>query len=253
MSVPEETAAGLAQAEHRAAAAVLETPGHLGPQALEPGDVRSFLGKRPMSLIETVAYSRIPDDHHRSLPGEMGPNVATSRPAKRPEAVAGWSSGDTQEPRWPEFILPFHGGRITSLFNQGRYHPAIDLAGRLGTPVHATTRGQRVTFTGRRGGYGNLVITRDPQGRQHYYGHLQRITARPGTVLRQGQMLGTLGSTGRSTGPHVHYEVRTAAGRHMDPRPLLFPGRGVGRGYAWRNAAPVAMADRAMVAGYPKQ
>ena len=64
-----------------------------------------------------------------------------------------------------EFIMPFVGGRITSLFNQGRHHPAIDLAGRLGSPVFITTVSQRVTFAGWRGGYGNAVITVDDFGR----------------------------------------------------------------------------------------
>jgi murein DD-endopeptidase MepM/ murein hydrolase activator NlpD len=137
-----------------------------------------------------------------------------------------------------EFILPFEKGRVTSLFNQGRRHPAIDLAGPLGTPVYATTRKQRVTFAGRRGGYGNLIVARDPQGRQHYYGHLQRITARVGALLEQGETLGMLGSTGRSTGPHVHYEVRTRAGRHLDPSKLLFPDYTVRRGYAWNTPRP---------------
>jgi murein DD-endopeptidase MepM/ murein hydrolase activator NlpD len=137
-----------------------------------------------------------------------------------------------------EFILPFEKGRVTSLFNQGRRHPAIDLAGPLGSPIYATTRKQRVTFAGRRGGYGNLVVTRDPLGRQHYYGHLQLIAARIGALLDQGETLGLLGSTGRSTGPHVHYEVRTRAGRHLDPSRLLFPDLAVRRGYAWNTPRP---------------
>ncbi len=56
-------------------------------------------------------------------------------------------------------------------------------------------------------GYGNTVKTRDASGRTHLYAHLQRTSTRVGTVLGQGQVLGLLGSTGRSTGPHVHYEV----------------------------------------------
>jgi murein DD-endopeptidase MepM/ murein hydrolase activator NlpD len=155
--------------------------------------------------------------------------------------------------RPPEFILPFEKGRVTSMFNQGRRHPAIDLAGPLGTPVYATTRRQRVTFAGRRGGYGNLVVTRDPQGRQHYYGHLHRIHARVGTVLVQGETLGLLGTTGRSTGPHVHYEVRTPRGRHLDPSKLLFAGLSVRRGYAWNTPRPDLTATRiAARSGQPR-
>jgi murein DD-endopeptidase MepM/ murein hydrolase activator NlpD len=149
--------------------------------------------------------------------------------------------------------MPFERGRVTSMFNQGRRHPAIDLAGPLGTPVYATTRKQRVTYAGWRGGYGNLVITRDPQGRQHYYGHLHRILARVGAVLEQGVTLGLLGTTGRSTGPHVHYEVRTPKGRHLDPSKLLFAGRRVARGYAWNTPRPEVTGARfAVRAGQPR-
>ena len=151
-----------------------------------------------------------------------------------------------------EFVMPFEQGRVTSMFNQGRRHPAIDLAGPLGTPVYATTRKQRVTFAGRRGGYGNLVVTRDPHGRQHYYGHLHRIIAGIGSLLEQGDVLGLLGSTGRSTGPHVHYEVRTRAGRHLDPSRLLFPDRRVSRGYAWNTPRPAASTRFAARSGQPR-
>lgn len=147
-----------------------------------------------------------------------------------------------------EFIMPFAGGRVTSLFNDGRRHPAIDLAGKLGSPVLATTTRQTVVFAGRRGGYGNAVITRDAFGREHLYGHLKSITARVDQVLDQGDQLGHLGSTGRSTGPHVHYEVRNATGAHINPVSLLFPGRKVGRGLAWADvgefAAPTEAASR---------
>jgi murein DD-endopeptidase MepM/ murein hydrolase activator NlpD len=132
-----------------------------------------------------------------------------------------------------EFIMPFANGRVTSLFNQGRRHPAIDLAGALGSPVLATTERQTVVFAAGRGGYGNAVITRDEFGRTHLYGHLKSITSRVGQVLTQGEKLGHLGSTGFSTGPHVHYEVTDSKGRHIDPVTLLFPDRRVARGYAW--------------------
>jgi murein DD-endopeptidase MepM/ murein hydrolase activator NlpD len=136
----------------------------------------------------------------------------------------------------PEFIMPFERGRVTSLFHDRRYHPAIDLAGPLGTPVHATTRQQRVIFAGWQNGYGYTVVTRDAAGRMHLYGHLQRVLTKVGVVLEQGKTLGLLGSTGRSTGPHVHYEVKTRVGAHMNPATFLFPGRRVSRGLAWNGS-----------------
>jgi hypothetical protein len=92
---------------------------------------------------------------------------------------------------------------------------------------------QLVTFVGWRGGYGNTVMTRDEFGRTHLYAHLQKITTRVGLLLDQGDRLGLLGSTGHSTGPHVHYEVKTPKGVHINPVTVLFPGRRVGKGYAW--------------------
>jgi murein DD-endopeptidase MepM/ murein hydrolase activator NlpD len=138
------------------------------------------------------------------------------------------------------FIMPFAKGRVR-LFNQGRRHPAIDLAGALGSSVLATTMRQTVVFAGWRGGYGNAVITRDPSGRLHLYGHLRGIASSVGQILDQGMKLGHLGSTGRSTGPHVHYEVRDPKGRHINPVTLLFPGRAVSNGFAW---ADVRLAPR---------
>lgn len=197
---------------------------------LNPDLRRHTLGtKRMLSEPDRLPLSKLPSP--MSLPPTEPFDAA---PAPDP---AGPNRG-TQNLASQEFIMPFERGRVTSLFHQGRYHPAIDLAGPLGTPVQATTRRQRVTFAGWRGGYGNAVITRDDLGRSHLYGHLQRIFARVGSMLDQGQKLGALGSTGHSTGPHVHYEMRAKSGGHIDPVTLLF-GRRVGRGYAWNGARSV--------------
>jgi murein DD-endopeptidase MepM/ murein hydrolase activator NlpD len=199
---------------------------------LNPDLPRHAFSRRNLSKPDRLPVSRVPSPKWVS--------VAPAEPfdvAPKPDP-AGPNRG-TQNAVSQEFIMPFERGRVTSMFHQGRYHPAIDLAGPLGTPVHATTRRQKVTFAGWRGGYGNAVITRDDQGRMHLYGHLQRILARVGSMLDQGQKLGALGSTGHSTGPHVHYEVRTRAGAHVNPVGLLFPGRRIGRGYAWNGARSV--------------
>ena len=140
------------------------------------------------------------------------PTASSASPNRNPENKTASAS--------PRFKLPFANGRVTSHFHQGRWHPGIDLAAPMGTPIAATTSGQKVTFAGRRGGYGNAVITRDSSGRTHLYGHLQRITVRSGQTLNQGQKLGTVGSTGYSTGPHLHFEVRIND-RAVNPRPFL--------------------------------
>jgi murein DD-endopeptidase MepM/ murein hydrolase activator NlpD len=236
-SAPDAVAVALAVAVAAHVERRAEPPAGAGAPHPELRPV-SFGARRPLSLPAREDHTPVPSPRFASLPS-AGPALhAPAIPAALPPGVGEQPrpQRDPPEAAAHEFILPFERGRVTSMFNQGRYHPAIDLAGRLGSPVHATTRSQRVIFTGRRGGYGNLVVTRDSLGRQHFYAHLQRITARPGSVLEQGQVLGLLGSTGRSTGPHVHYEVRLRSGRHLDPATLLFAGRRVSRGFAWNGS-----------------
>jgi murein DD-endopeptidase MepM/ murein hydrolase activator NlpD len=90
----------------------------------------------------------------------------------------------------------------------GRYafHPGIDFAGPWGSTVRATAPGT-VVFAGNRGGYGNMVEIDHGFGIHTRYGHLSRISVRPGAKVEMGAAIGRVGSTGRSTGPHVHYEV----------------------------------------------
>lgn len=201
----------------------------VGPIAPDLG--RPKFGIKRMSEPDWQPRSRTPDVTSVSLP-------PSERWETAPKRDAGTSERGIQDAGSQEFILPFERGRVTSLFNQGRYHPAIDLAGPLGSRVQATTRRQRVIFTGWRNGYGNTVVTRDDGGRMHLYGHLQRVATKVGVILEQGQLLGALGSTGRSTGPHVHYEVKSKAGAYVDPVTLLF-GRRVGRGFAWNGSRSV--------------
>lgn len=189
----------------------------LGAQLIE--DARLFAPNRQRSAPPRLPMSRSHQLHHPFS------QVGDAVPPDEEVTVAAA----------PEFILPFASGRVSSLFNDGRRHPAIDLAGKLGSAVLATTSRQKVVFAGWRGGYGNAVITQDVSGRTHLYGHLQSITSRVGQMLDQGEKLGHLGSTGHSTGPHVHYEVRNTNGVHINPMSLLFPGHRVGKGYAWND------------------
>jgi len=106
------------------------------------------------------------------------------------------------------------------------FHSGIDLAGPLGTPIYAATAGT-VTIRRERGGYGlYLLITRDPQ-LSTLYGHLDWPLVQPGDVVAAGQPIALMGSTGNSTGPHLHFEVRIA-GVPVDPLPLLKNRKGGG-------------------------
>ena len=208
--------------------------------AIDPRIDARFGAKRALSLPDRLTMTKMPP------PMSLRQAMAFDFAKMTPERDVG-----TQSANGPEFIMPFERGRVTSLFHQGRYHPAIDLAGPLGTRVQATTRRQRVTFTGWRNGYGNTVVTRDDLGRTHLYGHLLRVATKVGVILDQGQMLGALGSTGHSTGPHVHYEMKSKAGGHIDPVTLLF-GRRVGRGFAWNGSRSVNTRVASRTDGQPR-
>ena len=102
-----------------------------------------------------------------------------------------------------------------------KHHSGLDLAAPQGTEVAAARAGQ-ITFAGFRGDYGNLVIIRHSDEMETRYGHLSSIKVKKGAFVRPGQVLGTVGSTGRSTGYHLHFEVRIS-GRAADPSKWLVP------------------------------
>jgi murein DD-endopeptidase MepM/ murein hydrolase activator NlpD len=98
------------------------------------------------------------------------------------------------------------GARVDPFTGHYAFHPGVDFAGPWGAAVTATAPGV-VVFAGNRGGYGNMVEIDHGFGIHTRYGHLSRITVAAGAKVGKGSVVGRLGSTGRSTGPHVHYEV----------------------------------------------
>ncbi|RJE88030.1 M23 family metallopeptidase [Paracoccus onubensis] len=111
--------------------------------------------------------------------------------------------------------------RLTSGFGRrwGRMHSGIDMAGPTGTAVYATADGV-VNFAGQQSGYGNLIKISHELGTETRFGHLSRIRVKQGQRVSQGDLIGDMGSTGRSTGPHLHYEVRMN-GRAVDPMSFI--------------------------------
>ena len=94
-------------------------------------------------------------------------------------------------------------------------HAGIDFRGKTGSPVHATAPG-KVIKAGWSGGYGKMVEVRHDGGVTSRYAHLSIISVRTGQKVKSGDRIGQVGSTGRSTGPHLHYETRVG-GRAIDP------------------------------------
>jgi murein DD-endopeptidase MepM/ murein hydrolase activator NlpD len=123
---------------------------------------------------------------------------------------------------------PVHGTNFTSGYGvrsdpfKGRaaMHAGIDLAGPIGTPIYATADGvvQRSEYNN--GGYGNLVELDHGHGIQTRYGHLSKSMVAAGQKVKRGDMIALMGSTGRSTGSHLHYEVRID-GKAVNPVPFL--------------------------------
>ncbi len=119
-------------------------------------------------------------------------------------------------------------GRITSKFGYRRdpfngkidFHRGVDIRAPYGTPVRSTASG-KVIYAGWLGPYGKAVVIKHKYGYQTLYGHLSKIKVRAGQRVKEGQIIGYVGSTGRSTGPHLHYEIRRY-GKLLNPKKYLF-------------------------------
>jgi murein DD-endopeptidase MepM/ murein hydrolase activator NlpD len=122
---------------------------------------------------------------------------------------------------------PF-AGTITSTFghrenpfggNNIETHKGVDISGPIGAPVKAMAKGE-VEFAGRRGGFGNCIMIKHANGYETLYGHLSKILVHVGQKVDIGENIGKIGSTGRSTGPHLHYEVHKN-GKQINPESFL--------------------------------
>ena len=114
------------------------------------------------------------------------------------------------------------GVRIDPFLRIPAMHTGLDFRGEVGDPIRATAAGT-VTAAGWTGGYGKMVEVDHGNGLATRYGHLSQIDVNVGDKIRVGQVVGRLGSTGRSTGPHVHYETRID-GEAVDPQKFLHAG-----------------------------
>jgi murein DD-endopeptidase MepM/ murein hydrolase activator NlpD len=122
-------------------------------------------------------------------------------PAGRP-ILKGWMSS-------------FYGLRTDPFTGHKAHHEGVDFAGKLGSDIVSVASGV-VTWAGSRYGYGNLVEINHGNGYTTRYGHAQKVLVKVGDTVKKGQVVALMGSTGRSTGPHVHFEVRYN-GKVVDP------------------------------------
>lgn len=129
--------------------------------------------------------------------------------------IPGGKSGEEQAASVPvsrmgdaRFLRPATGV-VSSPFGRrwGKMHEGVDIADEEGTPIQAALGG-RVTYAGWVDGYGKTVVLEHRQGYTSLYGHMRQIEVVSGDMVSRGQVIGKMGSTGNSTGPHVHFEVR---------------------------------------------
>ena len=150
----------------------------------------------------------------------MGPRAASPSMAATlaPVEAHAHAPGEMVRPAVGRFSSRF-GIRIDPIEHTRKGHNGLDIAAPTGTPVVAALGGT-VERAGPAGTYGNLVVVRHPDGSETRYAHLSAISVKSGQRVEAGAPLGAVGTTGRSTGPHLHFEVRRD-GRPVDPWPLL--------------------------------
>ncbi len=122
----------------------------------------------------------------------------------------------TAWPTNPDSITSDFGVRNDPFKRSSSFHSGVDIRGYYGTPVYATADGT-VSMAKYYGSYGNAIIIKHSNIYQTLYGHLMEIDVESGDVVKKGDIIGTVGSTGRSTGPHLHYEV-IKNGEPVDPK-----------------------------------
>jgi murein DD-endopeptidase MepM/ murein hydrolase activator NlpD len=152
-------------------------------------------------------------------PDHGGPlSVAYAIAARAPGDTSGYEHGGSLPRHWP---LGEPGvitrGQVGGSSDQA--HPGIDIAIPMGTPIRAAGGGT-VAAAGDDPEYGRFILITHPDGYQSMYGHASRVLVLPGQVVSAGEVIGLSGSTGRSTAPHLHFEIRHG-GRSIDPRSML--------------------------------
>ncbi len=168
-----------------------------------------------------------------------GPNAAIQKPITEEQQIAvqeeqideedeiaytpkknGLLFGNNSERKAIDFIYPAEG-RISSKFGKRgrRFHKGIDIAVNVGTPLVAIADGE-VVFSGKRRGYGGTVVI-DHGSHMSLYAHCSKMIAKVGDSVKQGEYIAKSGRTGNARGAHLHFEIRDANNRPLDPLPLL--------------------------------
>ena len=196
----------------------------ISPGVIQPADIRdtdSLADEVPEQLDsrQLLAAAPLEPDAYRATPSlPTGQTVSPSMPLLP-------SSGEFL-PEAPErfngYIWPTHGTFTSGYgWRWGRMHRGIDVAGPVGTPIVAAAAGVVERSGWNSGGYGNMVDIRHPDGSMTRYAHNHRNLVQQGQQVRQGQQIAEMGSTGFSTGPHLHFEVHLPNQGTVNPMAFL--------------------------------
>ena len=194
-------------------------------------EIARHLARREDLGLTALLQRQLKDtDADRQLPGRPDtvlPRPSTALHARRALAIDAYrqQAGPTDG----MFMLPVEGQRtsgfgmrIHPIDHEERLHSGMDIAAPTGTSIRAAAAGQ-VVFSGTQAGYGNVVLIQHEEGYATLYAHNTANLVSVGTPVSQGQPIATVGSTGRATGPHLHFEVRKD-GKQLDPAQFFAAG-----------------------------
>lgn len=229
-------ARGLATLERRQLAAVTTLTGFAEHRAARAEQAIRRLGLDPRRVLAASQASGASPQTGMGGPLEALTSEADGaldeRFARLGASLARLSALEHGLERMPQ-VMPTALGRMTSNFGYRRdpftgaaaMHSGLDFGGAMGEPIRAAAAG-RVSFVGTRGGYGKVVEITHGNGLMTRYAHMSAWRATTGQAVGAGEVIGAIGSTGRSTGPHLHFEVRVND-QAVNPRPLLEGARAV--------------------------
>jgi murein DD-endopeptidase MepM/ murein hydrolase activator NlpD len=170
--------------------------------------------------VQVASAPTTPGNYNPLLQVPNGQQVEPNLPPLSPDRYLPDSPPQFNGYMWPA------KGVLTSGYGRrwGRMHRGIDIAGPTGTPIVAAATGEIISAGWNSGGYGNLVDIRHPDGSMTRYAHNSKILVRKGQWVQQGEQIALMGSTGYSTGPHLHFEVHPNGSGAANPMAYL-PGR----------------------------
>jgi murein DD-endopeptidase MepM/ murein hydrolase activator NlpD len=204
---------------------------HIPLGVLERFNPRAVPERRPTILYVPVAQAKVL--HASASAHKSWPIVKLKRdPFLRPIKIGLWSAlEEEQYQTLDDWFLPDEEqrlsfpveGYISSGFSWrwNRFHKGLDIAAKAGSPIVAAQDG-KVIFRGWRSGFGLLVIIQHKQGRT-YYAHCQSTKVKAGQIVSRGDLIATVGATGQSRGPHLHFEFRDNKNQPVDPTAFLMP------------------------------